>query len=226
MQSIGKPIFVIFLFLVFFLTACTKEPPSIGQEYVQVVMFKDVEKKTVYQKLSVFVLATDKDGFEDIEKIYVINDDKNLYWEADQNTAVKPLLNNQTWIGLNSLVMNDLSPFPKGAYRIVVTDLGGESAEREISLDYADVETENVRFPPVSVDNAGIEVKAADCIIWIYDLSGAFIDLVYYTGSTVSIGAVNTKNPKTTAGFTFYVYTYDSAIDMGLVSGPYHYLKP
>jgi hypothetical protein len=229
MYLIRKLLFIIFLILVIAgFSSCSKEPPEINDLFKEIVMFKDVERNTVYQKLSVFVLASDADGIEDIEKLYVINDEKDLYWEADQNTFAKPLLNSQTWIGINSVSMNDYSPLPRGEYRIVVTDLGGESAERSVQIDYVDFTNKDIAFPLVSIgkDDIGITGKSTDYIIWLYDLSGNYLDLVYYTGKKVSINAILLKNQKAATGFTFYVYSSDASIQMGLVSGPYHYTKP
>jgi hypothetical protein len=191
-------------------------------------MFKDVERNIIYQKLSLFVLATDADGLDDIEKLYFINDEKNLYWEADQNSFSKPLLNNQTWIGLNSISMNDHSLLHKGDYRIVITDLGGETVERSVRIDYDDSKINDIIFPSVSIekDLLWISGSSADYIIWVYDLNGTYIDLVYYTGKKIKASAIALKNQKTVAGYTFYVYTYEPFSGIGIVSGPFHFTKP
>jgi hypothetical protein len=224
----NKAYSILYFFLCFGLISCNKEAPNIEQQFTQVNLVKDVEKNIIYQKFSVFVLATDPDGIENIDRIYLINDEKKLYWEAGQSEYAKPLLNNQTWIGLNSISMNDTSMIPKGEYRIILEDFGGETVESSVTIDYKDFDKNKISFPQAVIDKdmLGISRTGSNAfIVWIYDFGGNYVDLIHYTGKRIKASAIAAKNQKTQTGFTFYVYTYDPGLSMGIIAGPYHYSK-
>jgi len=209
------------------MVSCKKEPPQIMQEHTQLNLFKDTEKNLVYQKLTLFVLITDPNGLDDIDKIYFINDELNLFWEADSHSLNKALLNNQTWLGINSISMNDYSLLPKGEYRFLVVNLGGEIAETIVPINYIDFKPESIIFPSPVITQESIDItgKQDDYLIWVYDMKGNFLETESFTGGKIYVNQILAKNQKLGSEFIFYIYSKDTTINMGIISGPFYYKR-
>ncbi|GAH50406.1 unnamed protein product [marine sediment metagenome] len=109
---------------------CTGKPPEIMRVFRQINLINDREQNIIYQSLSLFVQASDPDGFEDIEEIYIINDSEELFWRIDSESWIKTDSGDEIWIGSNSICMPDGSPLLKGEYRILLQDIGGDTAEQ------------------------------------------------------------------------------------------------
>ena len=127
-------VLLLMLSISLFTLSCSGKPPEIMKINWQVNIEKSLDKKIVFESLSIFVEANDPDGIDDIEYLYIINDAQELYWELNENNWIKEKKGDETWIGSNHIVMPDGSSFPSGIYRIILRDIGGDSDEREISI--------------------------------------------------------------------------------------------
>jgi hypothetical protein len=83
--------------------SCTGEPPEIVRVFWQLNIVDDREQDLSYQTLSLFVKPNDPDGFEDIEDVYLINDEQELFWRLDGESWVQSGSAQEIWIGSNSL---------------------------------------------------------------------------------------------------------------------------
>jgi hypothetical protein len=110
--------------------SCSQSAPRIDSAFLRLTY-----RQGGVEGLSFFVLAADEDGSLDLEELHLLNDRAQLYWTLTAKDWITEERVGETWIGTHSLTMPDGEKFPRGPYRIVLADKGGDRAERTISLD-------------------------------------------------------------------------------------------
>ena len=205
--------------------ACSNNPPQINNIRWQVVLFRNRLLGDTYQRLSVFLLANDKDGEKDLESMYVINDNDELFWSLPSEKWEKATIHGATWIGSNGLSMPDGRNLPAGMYRVLLEDQSGQTVETQFYVKKDNVETGNARFPSVSVKNDRIVVEGdfTDPEVWIYDANDAFVDRQPLPQKYADISSIRTKFKQLADGFTYYVYAKKNGVYYGVMTGPYYY---
>ncbi|MCK5198132.1 MAG: hypothetical protein KAR21_07265, partial [Spirochaetales bacterium] len=93
--------------------------PEIGQVVWQINFLRTPLESFGHQELSVFVLVEDEDGIGDIESIYLIHDESELFWKLNPDSWKHKVLGGKNWIGSNSIRMGDSSSLPAGNYRLL-----------------------------------------------------------------------------------------------------------
>ena len=106
------------------LAGCSNKPPVISRVYAHVVYTHDSATGSTSEGLSVFLVASDPDGIENLRSFYVINDDAELFWKVDSTTWVSSTAEEESWIGSNNLFMPDSLPVPPGNYRVLLQNAG------------------------------------------------------------------------------------------------------
>jgi len=114
---------------------CSGNPPEILESKWTLVLYEDREKGSIYEYLSVAVLARDEDGLDDLESLSIVNDSDELYWLVPQDKLTKRQIRQETWLAADSLTTADLAPLPRGNYRLVLSDYSGARAETSISVN-------------------------------------------------------------------------------------------
>ncbi len=218
------PFGVVLLFLV---QACTGEPPEILRVFWQLNLIEDREQNVTYQSLSLFVKPSDPDGFEDIEEVYLINDEQELLWRLDGETWVQSGSGEELWIGSNSLRMPEGSSFPGGVYRVLLRDVGGDSSEQELRIESTPVSNNRRFLPAVTVRNGQIEIAGPlqSYQLWLYDTGRRFVTAYPAGRGSLAVEAVIRAQAPLQGGFSFKVYGYVPQRNLGVISGPY-YVKP
>ncbi|AEJ19626.1 hypothetical protein [Gracilinema caldarium] len=122
-----------FVFINLNLLSCSRSAPQIQNYILKLIYNEDADG--IREQLSLFVLAQDEDGKEDLDSLYIINDEQQLYWTLKSTEWITVNKDGQLWVGSHRLTMVDGQPLPRGLYRLILTDLGGERAERTIGLD-------------------------------------------------------------------------------------------
>jgi len=193
----------------------------------QLNLVEDLEQNLTYQSLSLFVKPNDPDGFEDIEDLYLINDEQEMFWRLDGETWAQSGTEEEIWIGSNSLKMPDGASFPTGEYRILLRDVGGDSSEQTIRLQPVPSKQARSYLPKVNVGNGEIQVagEAITYQLWVYDSSGRYIASFPISEKPLAIAAITSSQPALREGFSFKVYGVAEGRNLGVNSGPY-YVKP
>jgi hypothetical protein len=209
------------------LLSCSGEPPEIVRVFWQLNIVDDREQDLSYQTLSLFVKPNDPDGFEDIEDVYLINDEQELFWRLDAESWAQSGSGQQIWIGSNSLKMPDGASFPAGEYRILLRDVGGDSAEQTMRLQFLSKKEALASLPRVTVGDEEIRVagKAPAYELWVYDPGGRFVTSFSLSANAISVKAITASQPGLQQGFSFKVYALVQDRNLGVISGPY-YVKP
>jgi hypothetical protein len=206
---------------------CTGDPPEIMQVFWQLNLVEDREQNLTYQSLSVFIQPSDPDGFEDIEDLYLINDEQELLWRLDGETWAQSGSDQEIWIGSNSLKMPDGASFPAGEYRILLRDVGGDSAEQTISLPPVTSRQAQSYLPRVEIAGGEIRVSGDAQLyqVWVYDTGGRYVSSYPISGNALATSAISESDSSLQAGFTFRVYGAVGERNLSVSSGPY-YVKP
>lgn len=156
--------------------ACSQAVPIINTATLRVV-YRELDD-TLRETLSVQVLASDEDGFADLDELYLIHDASQLYWKLTAEDWLYIEESNQDWIGSNFLRMPDGQIFPRGLYRVLLIDKAGDRVERELALD-ADIAPRR-SFPRLALSGSAYEVfsEYPRNSLACYNESGALIKMI------------------------------------------------
>jgi len=187
----------------------------------------DREQDLSYQTLSLFVKPNDPDGFEDIEDVYLINDEQELFWRLDGESWAQSGSGQEIWIGSNSLKMPDGASFPAGEYRILLRDIGGDSTEQTIRLELLSLKEARRFLPKVTVGSGQILVagESSSYQVWLYDSNRRYVNSFPVSNGSVTLDTITKSQPPLQGGFSFKVYAFEKNKNLGVTSGPY-YVKP
>jgi hypothetical protein len=141
------------LLLVFGLAAaflsCSRSEPRIAYGSIRLVYYQGAEKPV--ERFSFFVLPEDDDGVEDLDSLYLYQDREGLSWQLKTDDWVAFDIEGQTWVGSHNLAMLDDETLPRGQFRAVLVDKGGERSERVFGFDAP--EESRYPFPFLSIEN-------------------------------------------------------------------------
>lgn len=218
------PIFFIpvLLVIIFCFLGCDSAPPKVLQIYWQLNLMDNTEAEKVYERLSLWVLGQDKDGFDDLEYIYLIHEENELLWEIEKNGWQTATESQETWIGTNKIIAGGLSPIPRGEYRVVLIDSSGERDERSFYISMP----ENIELygtgPRAVVDHDMGEITVSSAgngfTLWCYNEAGNYIDAVKEQPPVIKIEKLKERVP---AAAEIEIYSYNFQHGFGYVSGPY-----
>ena len=206
-----------------FLISCSGAVPEIGQLVWQVNFLRTPSESTVHQELSVFILIEDEDGIGDIEYIYLIHDETELFWKLNSADWTSKVLGGKNWIGSNSIRMNDRSILPAGNYRLVVIDKAGERDSRNFNITKSMLNTKNSEYlPRLIIDsNIVIESKNSDNTLWIYDEKMEILKNIKIENGKISMDIIN--NDTSNKARWVSIYSFDAEKGIGLIVGPYSF---
>lgn len=157
------------LLLVLLFLSCSVSAPIIRESKWDIVVVKDIEKDMIYETLSIFLNCYDEDGENDIETIYLIDDEDGIYWELNSDNWNIKTIDDTRWIGSRNLMLPDRSPIPRVPIRIHVRDLAGETVEDKLYISKRKLEEESLNFPELLIENNNLSIKHYDHgIISIY----------------------------------------------------------
>ncbi|MCX7787933.1 MAG: hypothetical protein N2442_09580 [Spirochaetes bacterium] len=116
------------------LFSCSGRYPRIHDVRYRIIILQGPNDTTPQETLSLALDITDEDGIEDLEAVALVQDAEELYWKIRRDQwEWKPFAGGK-WLVCSGLLSQPGRPFPRGGYRVVVTDLAGYRAEREFSL--------------------------------------------------------------------------------------------
>jgi hypothetical protein len=211
------------LLLCALLTACSGKPPVISRVMARPILVHDISRDTFSERLSVFLVASDPDGQEDLSDFAVINDDAQLFWSVDNKTWLTAAAEGESWIGTNGLTMPDGAPFPEGTYRVLLSDVGGDTAEESFTLSAGRPAAANAAYPGVSIKEGTIRVSTAlsNPEVWVYSRDARLVTRYPANGPPLDVEAIASANPVLGKSFSFWVFASDPKGAWGVASGPY-----
>lgn len=168
---------VSFLPLLFLMAACGNSPPEIMNQYWQLNLTEDRggEDWISREELSFFVLVADEDGPDEVEFLYLIQEEEELFWKLSAENWETQTLGSDEWLGASSLRMSGGEAFPRKTYRILVIDKSGQRSEGEFYLS-AKAPADPV-FPAGRIEGTVLTLIGPHDVhtLRIYDSGGALI---------------------------------------------------
>jgi hypothetical protein len=182
----------------FFLTAslfalpalsCSRAEPNIAFGTLRLVYFQG--ERGPEERFSFFIIPEDEDGDEDLADLYLYHDREGLCWHLTSEDWATLRSEGQTWIGSRNIAMLDDAALPRGQFRAVLVDKGGEQSERLFSFD-APGEARHP-FPFLYIDEGfyRIESEYPEHYFICYDASGAFLRNVPVTNLEGALAALD-----------------------------------
>lgn len=153
------------------MSSCVGAVPVIQEIEYSLVYRNAPATNTQYESLHIFMRIADEDGIEDIDEIYILHDDETIYWKLTSEMWDRINIEQEIWIGSQSLRLAHDIHIPRGVYRIQIYDKGGELAQETFSLpEYDTVENVMQEFPSLSQNNNRVHLSSAfaDNIVRLY----------------------------------------------------------
>ncbi len=221
----GKPgIICSAIFTLFFLTiSCNETPPEIIQIYSQGNFLYDPGQRTITPIISLFIHVEDEDGIDDIDRIYIIRDDEELFWELDPESWSEIEQDGVVWIGTSGISYPPSLSGISGTFRIIVIDAAGERTEIEEYIGFPG----NVKepdFPLLEIngrDSIRISGRFTEHILWLYNEFGALAASWKSSERSIQLNGLIPDQRKIDNLDNCYIYAYSNELGAGLLSGPF-----
>ena len=138
------------MFILVLAVSCSRTEPKIAFGFIELVYYQEKDKPQ--ERFSFFIIPEDEEGIENLADLYLYNDREQLRWHIKSEDWVSYVQDGKTWIGTRSIAIGEDETLPRGQYRAVLVNKGGEKSERNFSFDAP----EEPRFPfPVLEISAG-----------------------------------------------------------------------
>ena len=153
-----------------FSLSCSRSKPEITFGFIQLVLYQvDGEPQ---EHFSFFILPHDEDGIENLDVLYLYHERDQLRWQIKSDEWVTFVEDGRTWIGSRGITIKD-ETLPRGVFRAVLINKGGESTERNFTFDG------DVRFPfpeiEITSGNYSVNSQWPSNKLICYDGSGNYI---------------------------------------------------
>ena len=149
--AVKKSIPVLFILAVFLAVSCSRSEPKIAFGFIELVYYQDNNRPQ--ERFSFFIIPEDEEGVENLADLYLYHDREQLRWHIKSEDWISYTQDGKTWIGTRSIAIGEDEILPRGQYRAVLVNKGGEKAERNFSFDAP----EEPRFPFPVLDISGGE---------------------------------------------------------------------
>ena len=135
MRAVIRKIAFLFPFAVLFIVAvsCNRTEPTIAFGFIELVYYQDHGKPQ--ERFSFFIIPEDDDGIENLEDLYLYHDREQLRWHIKSDDWISYTHEGKTWVGTRSIAINEEEQLPRGRFRAVLVNRGGEKSERFFTFD-------------------------------------------------------------------------------------------
>ena len=139
------------------LFSCNRSEPKISFGFISLTYYQ--ERNKFVERYSFFVLPEDEDGLENLEDLYLYHDRDQLRWHLKSSDWVKFSKGGKDWIGTRSISIQEGESLPRGRFRAVLVNKGGEKTEKIFSFDVP--EEARLPFPTLEISNGRYAVNSA-----------------------------------------------------------------
>ncbi len=205
------------------LAACEAAAPEAHELFWKRVVFEDLRLGRTYETLTVFARVSDADGLEDLEALFVMNDQAQLFWRLTPQDWVIDRSAVGIWIGSTALAMPEGEGVPAGIYRVIVQDAGGQIAEVGFqiagSTGGAARQWAEAIDVTIEADELAVSGPFAAYEVWLYGSAGTRVAAAAFAERIDLESAL----PAETAAeeLLAYVYAAPPGDPAGYLSGPY-----
>jgi hypothetical protein len=172
------------------LCSCSKSAPRIPYGALELVYYQAQGALDTEERFSFFIMAEDDDGIENLETLSLYHDLEGLRWDLSFEDWVRHDDQGKTWIGSRAITMPDNAPLPRGQYRAVLVNKGGERTTRLLTFDAPDAPLH--RFPLFSITEGNYSITSTYPAHFFicYDGSGQVVKTSLVENKTDSIASL------------------------------------
>jgi hypothetical protein len=156
--------------------SCSRARPEIAFGSLRLVYFQGPEGPE--ERFSFFVLPEDDDGIADLAELYLYHDREGLCWQLNADDWVSFQNEGQEWIGSRAIAMADGESLPRGQFRAVLVDKGGEQSERVFTFDAPAEPRHPFPYLYIERDNYRIESEYPEHYFICYNSQGEYLQTV------------------------------------------------
>jgi hypothetical protein len=179
-SGLGLLICLVFLF------SCSRVEPKIAFGFLELVYYPPSARPE--ERFTFFILPEDDDGIENLAELQLRHDREGLRWVLTPEDWISFEEEGRIWVGSRSIAMAGNERLPRGLYRAILVNKGGEKSERTFTFDAP--EYSRFPFPVIRINNDRYQIESqypSNKII-CYDAQGNAIGDVSLTslGGTLS----------------------------------------
>ncbi|MDR0584810.1 MAG: hypothetical protein LBG57_10760 [Treponema sp.] len=143
------------------------------------------------ERFSFFIIPNDEDGIENLDELYLYHDREQLRWLFKSDDWVSVTQDGRTWIGSRAIAAAGDGSLPRGQYRAVLVNKGGEKSERFFGFDAP--ESPRFPFPTLEINEDRYRVDSAypENRMVCYDAEGNYVSTINLSGLSGSLSDLN-----------------------------------
>jgi hypothetical protein len=169
-------LFILYLLIGVLFFSCSKSEPVIHFGFMELIYYPGRTRPE--ERYSFFILPDDDDGIDNLSELYLYNDREGLRWLFTSEDWIIHEESGQTWIGSRNIAMYDDAPLPRGQYRAVLINKGGESTERKFTFDGPEIPP--YPFPVFSIEGGAYRIESQYPLsnLLCYDQQGKLVQTI------------------------------------------------
>jgi hypothetical protein len=204
------------------LLSCSASVPEIVQVFYQVNVYSDPLEEQSKESLTLFLHVENEDGPEDIEKLYIIHDSQELFWELDQSNWQLIQKDGLNWFGSNMIFEPQNGALPRGRYQVQVLNKAGDRSEGEFFVDQpVYTNRDDLVLLPSYLEGEWIVQRAPELYyVWFYNSERVHSYTHEARSEVQRWEEMGTPNLRAQADKLFFYY-YDEEKGTGWITGPY-----
>lgn len=157
------------------LVSCSGGTPEILFPATRLALVRDPASGDVAEVLRFYVAVRDPDGADDPARVFIVHDDRELFWELSRESWVSLEYAGDQWYGVPEIRMPEGEDLPRGSYRLIVEDAGLSRAESTFLLG-GEPASRDEPFPRLAVDGRRLTVEAEGPVaLRVYGRAGEMI---------------------------------------------------
>jgi hypothetical protein len=170
------PFFILSMIVLTGFFSCSRAEPEILYGFIDLVYYMGRDKTE--ERFSFFILPEDDDGVDNLSELYLYNDREGLRWLFTSDDWIRYEEDGKIWIGSRNIAMVGDASLPRGQYRAVLVNKGGESKERKFTYDGP--ENPPYPFPSFSVSDGLYRIDSLYPVnrIMCYDQQGRIAQII------------------------------------------------
>jgi len=185
------------LLILFLAVSCSRAEPKIAFGFIELVYYQERDKP--HERFSFFIIPEDEEGVENLADLYLYHDREQLRWHIKSEDWISLVQDGKTWIGTRSITIGEDEILPRGQYRAVLVNKGGEKSERNFSFDAP--EQPRFPFPTLEISNGQYMVNSMypSNRLVCYDEQGNYVHTVNLSNLSGQISELDIPSNARTA---------------------------
>jgi hypothetical protein len=159
-----------------FVTSCSGARPEILFTDWDLIVGRDPESASPTEHLRFYVAVSDADGVEDVERVLLIHEESELYWELTPENWVGVEHGGDQWFGAPEIrVPGAAAEMPRGRYRVEVYDAALGLAEDSFVLNLPSPEESEIESLELLLEPSPELLSPGGAVIRAYSATGDVI---------------------------------------------------